>query len=70
VSHNLPIAIYGLVLIGAMLVWPSGIQGGVRAIAHGVGPAIRSRRGPPGSATPSTDAPEPAQDEGVKTSQP
>ncbi len=70
VSHNLPIAIYGLVLIGAMLVWPSGIQGGVRAIAHGVGPAIRSRRGPPGSATPSTDATEPAQDEGVKTSQP
>ncbi|HEV3387762.1 MAG TPA: branched-chain amino acid ABC transporter permease [Solirubrobacteraceae bacterium] len=70
VSHNLPIAIYGLVLIGAMLVWPSGIQGGVRAIAHGVGPAIRSRRGPPGSATPSTDATEAAQDEEVKTSQP
>ncbi len=35
VSHNLPIAIYGIVLIAAMLVWPSGIQGGVRAIdAH------------------------------------
>lgn len=27
VSANLPLAIYGVVLIGAMLVWPSGIQG-------------------------------------------
>jgi branched-chain amino acid transport system permease protein len=33
VSANLPLAIYGLVLIGAMLLWPSGIQGGVRALA-------------------------------------
>jgi branched-chain amino acid transport system permease protein len=33
VSSNLPLAIYGVVLIGAMLVWPSGIQGGVRALA-------------------------------------
>ncbi len=32
VSHNLPLAIYGLVLIAAMLLWPSGIQGGVRSI--------------------------------------
>jgi branched-chain amino acid transport system permease protein len=31
VSANLPLAIYGVVLIVAMLVWPSGIQGGVRA---------------------------------------
>src|SRR5262249_30824150 len=45
VSHNLPIAIYGLVLIGATLAWPSGIQGGVRVINRGVGSAIRSRRG-------------------------
>jgi branched-chain amino acid transport system permease protein len=36
VSHNLPIAVYGLVLIVAMLVWPTGIQGGVRAIVAGV----------------------------------
>jgi len=34
VSHNLPIAIYGLVLIGAMLVWPSGIQGALRGVAR------------------------------------
>jgi len=32
VSANLPLAIYGFVLIVAMLLWPSGIQGGVRAI--------------------------------------
>jgi branched-chain amino acid transport system permease protein len=34
VSANLPLAIYGVVLIGAMLVWPSGIQGGVHALAR------------------------------------
>src|SRR5205807_8459170 len=34
VSANLPLAIYGLVLIGAMLLWPSGIQGAVRALAE------------------------------------
>lgn len=33
VKNNLPLAVYGLVLIGAMLIWPSGIQGGVRALA-------------------------------------
>ncbi|HTU79919.1 MAG TPA: branched-chain amino acid ABC transporter permease [Solirubrobacteraceae bacterium] len=32
VSANLPLAIYGVVLIGAMLAWPSGIQGGLRRI--------------------------------------
>jgi branched-chain amino acid transport system permease protein len=32
VSANLPLAIYGIVLIVAMIVWPSGIQGGLRAI--------------------------------------
>jgi branched-chain amino acid transport system permease protein len=39
VSANLPLAIYGLVLIAAMLIWPSGIQGGVRRI---IGLARRS----------------------------
>jgi branched-chain amino acid transport system permease protein len=43
VSHNLPIAVYGLVLILAMLVWPSGIQGGVRAIVRAARPAVTSR---------------------------
>ncbi len=40
VSANLPLAIYGVVLIAAMIVWPSGIQGGVRALGH----RIRRRR--------------------------
>jgi branched-chain amino acid transport system permease protein len=31
VSANLPLAIYGIVLIVAMLAWPSGIQGALRA---------------------------------------
>ncbi len=33
VTDNLPLAIYGLVLIVAMLAWPAGIQGGLRALA-------------------------------------
>jgi branched-chain amino acid transport system permease protein len=39
VSANLPLAIYGAVLIAAMLVWPTGIQGGLRA----AGSALRRR---------------------------
>jgi len=35
VAHNLPLAVYGVVLIGAMLVWPTGIQGALRAIGRG-----------------------------------
>jgi branched-chain amino acid transport system permease protein len=31
VYANLPLAIYGLVLVLAMLVWPSGVQGALRA---------------------------------------
>jgi branched-chain amino acid transport system permease protein len=34
VKANLPLAIYGLVLIAAILVWPTGIQGGVRALGR------------------------------------
>jgi hypothetical protein len=30
----MPLAIYGIVLIVAMLAWPSGIQGGVIAIGN------------------------------------
>jgi branched-chain amino acid transport system permease protein len=33
VAFNLPLAIYGVVLIAAMLVWPTGIQGGIRSLA-------------------------------------
>jgi branched-chain amino acid transport system permease protein len=32
VKANLPLAVYGVVLIALVLVWPSGIQGGVRAL--------------------------------------
>jgi branched-chain amino acid transport system permease protein len=42
VSNNLPLAIYGFVLIAAMLLWPGGIQGGVRAILA----RVRPRRAP------------------------
>ncbi len=45
VSSNLPIAVYGLVLIVAMLVWPTGIQGGVRAIVGAIRPAVARRIG-------------------------
>lgn len=38
VSANLPLAIYGIVLIAAMILWPSGIQGGVRALVSRVRP--------------------------------
>ena len=55
VSHNLPIAIYGLVLIAAMLVWPSGIQGGVRAAGSALRPAIAGR-GRRAAASPEAEA--------------
>jgi branched-chain amino acid transport system permease protein len=42
VSANLPLAIYGFVLIFAMLIWPSGIQGAVRAVVS----LVRERRVP------------------------
>jgi branched-chain amino acid transport system permease protein len=41
VSSNLPLAIYGVVLIGAMLVWPTGIQGGVATIGRRLRPTRR-----------------------------
>jgi branched-chain amino acid transport system permease protein len=34
VKGNLPLAIYGVVLVIAMLAFPDGIQGGVRRIAR------------------------------------
>jgi branched-chain amino acid transport system permease protein len=34
VSANLPLAIYGIVLIVAMILWPSGLQGGLRVLAR------------------------------------
>jgi branched-chain amino acid transport system permease protein len=72
VSHNLPTAVYGLVLIGAMLAWPSGIQGGVRAIVAAIRPSIVRRGGVPGPApTQALDGPQarvPVPDEKAKAS--
>jgi branched-chain amino acid transport system permease protein len=48
VSNNLPLAIYGVFLILAMLVWPTGIQGGVRAGARRLWAAYGPSRPGPG----------------------
>jgi branched-chain amino acid transport system permease protein len=45
VSHNLPLAVYGVVLIGMMLLWPSGINGGVRTLAGWLRAGIGRRGG-------------------------
>jgi branched-chain amino acid transport system permease protein len=45
VQNNLPLAFYGVVLIIAMLAWPSGIQGGVRAAGRWATRAMNRRRG-------------------------
>jgi branched-chain amino acid transport system permease protein len=45
VSANLPLAIYGLVLIVAMLMWPTGIQGAVRALAGRIRPLLTRGEG-------------------------
>lgn len=57
VQHNLPLAVYGLVLIVAMLVWPSGIQGGLRAIVGAARPAVASRLGRGGVSGDAPSAP-------------
>ena len=43
VSNNLPLAIYGFVLIAAMLLWPGGIQAGVRAVFSRLRPSRVAR---------------------------
>ena len=50
VSANMPLAIYGVVLIVAMLLWPSGFQGGVRALSPRRARGWRSARGRAGLA--------------------
>jgi branched-chain amino acid transport system permease protein len=55
VSANLPLAIYGVVLISAMLLWPSGIQGGLHALARRLRPARSGLPSVP-SGTPSNAA--------------
>jgi branched-chain amino acid transport system permease protein len=46
VSANLQLGIYGVILIGAMLAWPSGIQGGLRALGRRLQPGLH-RFNPP-----------------------
>jgi branched-chain amino acid transport system permease protein len=43
VTNNLPLAIYGLVLILAMLLWPSGLQGALDLLALRVSKLMKSR---------------------------
>lgn len=43
VAGNLPIAAYGVVLIVVMLLFPDGIQGGLRRLAGPAGPAVLTR---------------------------
>jgi branched-chain amino acid transport system permease protein len=45
VANNVPLAIYGIVLIVAILVFPRGVAGGVASIVRGVISALRSSRG-------------------------
>jgi branched-chain amino acid transport system permease protein len=52
-SSNVPIAAYGVVLIVTMLVFPGGIQGGVRRFLGIGGPGSRKREpGPPATGSP------------------
>jgi branched-chain amino acid transport system permease protein len=44
VKNNLPLAIYGAALIGLMLVWPGGIQGGLNAGWRAIFARARGRR--------------------------
>jgi branched-chain amino acid transport system permease protein len=44
VANNVPLAVYGLVLIVAILVFPRGIAGGVASISGAVSRVVRSRR--------------------------
>ncbi len=52
VKNNLPLAIYGAVLIGLMLLWPDGIQGAVSALWRVVRSRAGARRAPQMRAEP------------------
>jgi len=49
VSNNLPLAIYGVVLIAVMLAWPTGIHGGLRVLGR-LGTRLRDHGARPSSA--------------------
>jgi branched-chain amino acid transport system permease protein len=52
VAANIPIAAYGVVLIVVMLVFPYGIQGGLRRLAGAFLPTSPTRLGSPGRRAP------------------
>lgn len=54
VAANIPIAVYGVVLIGVMLVFPDGIQGGLRRLAAQFLPTPPTRLASP-SRPPASD---------------
>jgi len=56
VANNVPLAIYGVVLIVAILVFPRGIAGGVASIVHGVTRMLRANRGARALPAPETPA--------------
>jgi branched-chain amino acid transport system permease protein len=55
VAANIPIAAYGVVLIVVMLVFPYGIQGGLRRLATQFLPTPPARLGTPGRRPPADD---------------
>ena len=54
VQANLPLMLYGLILLAVIVAAPQGIQGAVRAVGSGLGTALARRRGPAGSETVNT----------------
>jgi branched-chain amino acid transport system permease protein len=54
VANNVPLAIYGIVLIVAILVFPRGVAGGVASIVHAVRRTLRSSRATALPAAPET----------------
>jgi branched-chain amino acid transport system permease protein len=58
VAANIPIAAYGVVLIVVMLVFPYGIQGGLRRLAGQFLPTSPTRLGSPGRSAPAGEHPE------------
>jgi branched-chain amino acid transport system permease protein len=54
VANNVPLAIYGIVLIVAILVFPRGVAGGVASIVHAVTRMLRSSRATALPAAPKT----------------
>jgi len=44
VANNVPLAVYGTVLVVAILVFPQGIAGGIASVTHALTSVVRSRR--------------------------